>query len=180
VKELDDIVRARDGDRQAGSRVFGRYWRPVYFWMLARVRRPELAEDLTQQVFLRAWSRMGQLRKPESFPAWLRRIVRTIAFGRRQPVEHAPRREFVGRDAAALAAEAEERRAVSRALSHLSQRERTLLFLFYFEDLPLAQVARLAGMPVTTTRRRLAKALGSFERALSREGGHAHEVRERP
>jgi RNA polymerase sigma-70 factor (ECF subfamily) len=178
VKELDDILRARDGDREAGSRLFRSYWRPVYFWMLARVRRPELAEDLTQQVFLRAWSRMGQLRRPESFPAWLRRIVRTIALGRRQPREHAPQREFVGRDAAALAADAEERHAVSRALSHLSGSERTLLFLFYFEDLPLAQVARLVGKPVTTTRRRLAKALGSFERALSREGGHAHEVHE--
>lgn len=180
MKELDEIARARDGDREAGSRLFRRYWRPIYFWMLARVRRPELAEDLTQQVFLRAWSRMGQLRRPESFPAWLRRIVRTIALGRRQPREHAPQREFVGRDAAALAADAEERRAVSDALSHLSQRDRTLLFLFYFEDLPLAQVARLVGMPVTTTRRRLGKALERFERALSREGGHAHEVRESP
>lgn len=172
MNELGDIARARDGDRQAGSRVFRRYWRPVYFWMLARVRRAELAEDLTQQVFLRAWSRMGQLRRPESFPAWLRRIARTVALNRRQPVDHAPQRELVGRDAAALAADAEERRKVSGALLRLSPKDRTLLYLFYFEDLPLAQVARLVGMPVTTTRRRLVKALHSFERALQGRRPH--------
>ena len=50
------------------------------------------AEDLVQEAFVHAWQRLGSLRKPESFPAWMRRIVvrRCLRWARRNP----PREEL--------------------------------------------------------------------------------------
>ncbi len=55
--------RARAGDRDAFARLVERYWGRVYRWLHGLTMRRHLAEDLTQEVFLRAWSALPQLRQ---------------------------------------------------------------------------------------------------------------------
>lgn len=172
MTETEEIRAAQAGDAAAASRLFARHWRLVRAWLAGYVRTADEAEDLTQATFLRAWEKLPQLRDPERWLPWLRRVARTVALGRPRlvevPAEHV-RRASESTVAAAARAERDDR--VGRALARLKRADRSLLALVYTEDLPLAAAARLLDLPVTTLRRRLAAALDRFRRAWRREGG---------
>jgi RNA polymerase sigma-70 factor (ECF subfamily) len=175
-REGQVVRRARAGDRQACATLFAANWRTVYAWMLGFTRDRGEAEDLTQQTFLRAWTRMGQLRDPARFLPWLRTIARTVAFGRRRPKPVALRPEPVGDDPSVSVEHREARDLVGRALDRLSPDDRSLLLLVFVEDIPLARVAALLETPVTTLRRRVADALKRFRTVVEKEG-KIHELR---
>ena len=164
------VASACGGDREACARLFAANWRIVYAWMLGFTRDRAEAEDLTQQTFLRAYPRMEQLRDPERFLPWLRKIARTVAFGRGRRRDVPLRPERVGDDPSLEFEHRERARLVDRALSRLTAEQRSLLLLVYTEDLPIARVADLFDTPVTTLRRRIADALDRFREAVKREG----------
>lgn len=72
------VQRAAAGDRAAFGELYSRYARVVHGILLARVRCHE-AEDLVQDVFLTAMSRLPQLRDHESFSSWICTIARNRA-----------------------------------------------------------------------------------------------------
>src|SRR4249920_611078 len=80
------VERAARGDRAAFGELYSRYARVVHAVLLARVRFGE-AEDLVQDVFLTAMSRLPQLRDCASFGSWICTIARNRAhdFHRAQP-----------------------------------------------------------------------------------------------
>ena len=90
------MERAFTGDREACSRLFAANWGIVYGWMLGFTRDRIEAEDLTQQAFLRAYTRLPQLRDHARFLPWLRKVARTVALGRRPRREVALRPEPFG------------------------------------------------------------------------------------
>jgi RNA polymerase sigma-70 factor (ECF subfamily) len=72
------VRRAAGGDRAAFGELYSRYAKAVHAILLARVRSHE-AEDLVQDVFLTAMSRLPQLRDLASFPSWILAIARNRA-----------------------------------------------------------------------------------------------------
>jgi RNA polymerase sigma-70 factor, ECF subfamily len=72
------VAAARDGDRAAFGRLYERYARMVHGVLLARVPVGEV-DDLVQDVFIRALSRLSTLRESASFGAWLATIARNVA-----------------------------------------------------------------------------------------------------
>jgi RNA polymerase sigma-70 factor (ECF subfamily) len=173
--ERDEVLRAQGGDLDACSRLFERHWAAVRAWLRGYTRDRDRAEDLTQQTFLRAFTRLRQLRDPDRFLPWLRRVARTVALaGLRRRGGPEPGLEPTGESAAETAERRESARAVDGALDRIPREDRSLLALVYGEDLPVAEAARLTGLPPTTFRRRLAKALARFRRAYEREGGRHH------
>lgn len=72
------VVAARDGDRSAFGGLYARYARMVHGILLARVP-PREAEDLVQEVFLKALPRLRDLRDATRFGPWLAAITRNCA-----------------------------------------------------------------------------------------------------
>lgn len=72
------VVAAREGDRIAFGGLYARYARMVHGILLARVP-PQAAEDLVQDVFLKALPRIRDLRDVNRFGAWLAAITRNCA-----------------------------------------------------------------------------------------------------
>ena len=89
-EEQNWAARARGGDRDAFARLVERYWGRVYRWLHGLTMRRHLAEDLTQEVFLRAWSALPQLRQEVRFRAWLFRIARNCLTNSRRDPRSAP------------------------------------------------------------------------------------------
>lgn len=73
------VQQAAGGNRAAFGELYSRYARVVHAVLLARVRCHE-AEDLMQDVFLTAMSRLSQLRDGTSFAAWICTIARNRAY----------------------------------------------------------------------------------------------------
>lgn len=69
---------AQDGDEEAFGLLYREYVRLVHAMLLVRVP-PDAAEDLVQEVFATVWQRLGSLKEPASFQAWLATITRNRA-----------------------------------------------------------------------------------------------------
>jgi len=114
-----------------------------------------LAEDLTQEAFVRAFGRFRDLRQPESFEWYLRRTLvnLTRSHFRRQRTE---RHHLAGHPSPErtepVADRVSERDAMWRALQQLPPKQRMALILRFYEDLTDAQVAAAMGCPVGTAK----------------------------
>jgi len=74
------VRRARSGDEQAFAELLQSHRAAVTSTLMAcGVRQPETAQDLAQDVALRAWDRLPTLKDPRTFKAWIRRIAANAA-----------------------------------------------------------------------------------------------------
>jgi RNA polymerase sigma factor (sigma-70 family) len=77
------IIRATDPDaalaekHDAFCELVRRFQDMAYACAYAVLGDFHLAEDAAQEAFISAWQKLGQLREPEAFPGWLRRVVLT-------------------------------------------------------------------------------------------------------
>src|SRR5947209_3924187 len=83
---MDDILKlvelAQQGDRQAYGELVHRCQPIVYAKALARLRNPLEAQELAQEVFIHAWTKLGQLRDLKCFIGWLCQITVRMAINR--------------------------------------------------------------------------------------------------
>ncbi len=83
TRTVAELVRAAQaGDRDAFGELFERYRSGIVALAMRRVRNADEAEELAQDVFIQAMQKIDQLRVPEAFGGWLRRIVHRMAINR--------------------------------------------------------------------------------------------------
>src|SRR5712664_2514649 len=81
--EITEVVeRARNGDRSAYGELVERFQTTVYALALARLRNPNEAQELVQEVFIHAMTKLTQLRDARCFAGWLRQITERMAINR--------------------------------------------------------------------------------------------------
>ena len=61
------VLLAQAGDRQAFATLAERYWRRVFRWLYGLTHHTHLAEDLTQEAFLKAWRALGSFQPGPAF-----------------------------------------------------------------------------------------------------------------
>ncbi len=121
-----------------------------------------LAEDAAQEAFLSAWRNLDQLRKPEAFPGWFKRIVLTQC----NRLTRGKRLDLISLDTSFdlpaldsdpfLAYEQVERQIrVYAAIRALPEHERMVTALFYISDYSQNEIADFLEVPVTTVKKRL-------------------------
>jgi RNA polymerase sigma-70 factor (ECF subfamily) len=79
------VTQAREGDARAFGELYRRFGRFVHGVVVSRLP-PDEAEDVTQEVFTQAWTRLEALREPAAFGAWI------AAIARRRSADHLRRR----------------------------------------------------------------------------------------
>jgi len=134
---------------------------------LVRLTRGDGADDLAQEVFLKAWRRAGDWRGEGSYRGWLLRIAWTMfltayrAQGRRAT-----------RDQAAFEADTVARRDpdlaidLARALAGLGERERAAALLCFGEGCSHNEAAEIMGLPLGTLKSILARARAALVQQL--------------
>ena len=123
------------------------------------------AEDLVQTALVRSWPRWERIRRRDDPELYVRRaMVNTWASWRRRrwwgerPSERLPDAPAAGD----LAAEVTVRIAVQGALGSLTARQRAVVVLRVFDDLPEAQVAHVLGCPLGTVKSAMSRALAKL------------------
>jgi len=122
-----------------------------------------LAEDAAQESFIAAWRNLDQLRQPEAFPGWLKRIVqsRCSHFLRRSKLETValdaldPAAAAQETDPLAVVVAAETNDRIAEAIEALPEHERLVTALFYINDTPQKEIAEFLELPLTTVKKRL-------------------------
>ena len=179
---VDDAVlieRCRHGDREAFRGLFERYGDAVHSIAWHFSGDPAVAKDVTQQVFLKLFTVIGQYRGDSSFRTWLFRIVAnacederrrrrrwlpfvdealgSIGRVRQSQLSHSSRREVSDEVAAAIAG--------------LSPKLRMPIVLRYLEELSYDEIAEALGISMGT----VASRLNRGHRALADRLGHLRD-----
>ncbi len=137
------------------------------------------AEDVVQDCFASAWKYRAQLRKDDSARAWLFQIMRRSAYRYLVPAT-ASLEELDLPDEAAPVSGIDDRLDVVKALARIAPIHREALVLFYFDDMPTAQMAQALEVAPGTVLSRLARARAAPKAVLAgaerRKAAVAHAV----
>ncbi len=180
------LERCRRGEADAVTTLVKRF-EPWAHNLAGRILGDEhLAEDAVQAAFLRAFSRLAELRDPAAFPGWLRQIIRSEAqlIIRRGSVVDEPDKGAVaaGLSPAEEVALGELRQIVAQSLAELPAVSRESAELYYLRERSCAEVAELLGVPVGTVKRRLHDARAQLRELLPaglRPQSYPHKQRPR-
>jgi RNA polymerase sigma-70 factor (ECF subfamily) len=145
-------------------------------YLFAMVRRHDVADDLTQEVFCRAWQARGRYREEGTARAYLFRIADHLAWDRQRKSRHEvnlsdegwKQVEPAGRAAAPAEALAQEEvsRQLAATLDSLSAPQRRVLLLRYYGELSFAEIAAIMECPVGTALSHCHRGLVALRRLL--------------
>ncbi len=164
-----------DQARRFVEELFARYQAEIYAYLVRMLRDPELAADLTQDAFVKAYRAYDALQKPENARAWLYQIAHRVALDdlrRRRIVRFVP---LVGEarntapSAERLAMDARLSGDLQRALARIPERQRRALLLAELHDMTGLELAAALGVSHVAARALLTRARESLRTALADE-----------
>jgi RNA polymerase sigma-70 factor (ECF subfamily) len=178
MTEMLDVVSlvtsAQHGDRDAFGALYLQFRPTVYAIAFARLRDADQAQEFAQEVLLRAFEKLNQLRQPAAFPGWLRQMALRMLINQvsrddsltlvadgvltDKPAQTpTPVEELICRERAAC---------VERGLGHLRPIDRDTLRAFYFDGQSLETIGQETDVPVGTVKKRLFVARQRLRREL--------------
>ena len=171
--------KARDGDRPAFERLIDRYQGDIHRMIYYRVRVRMDAEDLTQDVFVRAYRSISRLREPERFRSWLftiavnrvndylrKKRIRSIFKSSDEGIEIQPVTTDIQSRPEALQQVLKEDfwRHVEGISKKLSKMEREVFMLRFMDNLNINEIAQIVKKSESTVKTHLYRALVKFKK----------------
>jgi len=149
------VWRILHGDKRAGDELVASHYPRIFRLLRYLTGRPDIAEDLTQQTFVRAWQALPNFRYQSSVATWLHRIAY-------HEYTHwlRDRREHASLDSAAHLAAPDnshewETLVLPQALGQLTPEHREAFLLYHIQELSVGEVAAILEVPVGTVKSRL-------------------------
>jgi len=169
------VARARKGDASAFEEIVRRHQRRVYAVALRIVRAHDVADDVSQEAFVRAWRSLDRFEAGRPFAPWVCRIAANLAINHVRspraredglPEGHL---ETPGPDPGPLAAvlDDEAGRVLDAAVASLPAEQRAVFVLRAVEEMSYEAIADALGLSPGTVMSRLFRAREKLARALA-------------
>jgi RNA polymerase sigma-70 factor (ECF subfamily) len=181
------MVRYQRGERKAFVELVRRHNRPIYNFSLRRLRVPALAEDVTQEVFMRLVQNAAEFKHEARFLTWLYTIARNLCIDQLRKQSHRrhasldqpragepegqPLAESISDPSPRASAErsatsAEVGVSIVRAVDSLPDDQREVFLLREVANLPFRDIAEITGVGENTVKSRMRYALDRLKDAL--------------
>ena len=166
------IQRVLTGDDTAFSVLVKKYQKPVHALAWRKIGDFHIAEEITQDTFLKAYQKLSTLKEPQRFVSWLyviatnhckawlrKKRLRTESLENTESLalEKATYSGYVIEENERTAVEA-QREVVKKLLAKLQESERTVLTLHYFGEMSSSEIGAFLGVSANTVRSRLRRA----------------------
>ena len=170
--DVELIHRILDGDETAFSTLVEKYQKQVHALAWRKIGDFHIAEEITQDTFLKAYQKLATLKKPQRFAGWLYVIATRCcqAWLRKKQIPTEPLEEidseeiqpeaysrYVAEQEAEATAEA-QRQVVKKLLATLPESERTVITLHYFGEMTCEKMSEFLGVSANTIKSRLRRA----------------------
>ncbi len=165
---------AREGDLSAFEQIMRLYERRIFGYVMRHVNNQEDAEDITQEVFIKLYKKFDSYDPKQTFTTWLFTVATNTIYdflrhrrGKQdllivddpdQPFETADARDAYIAVAAAV--------DVEQALEKIKTAYRTVLLLYYRDELTCEEIAGVLKIPVGTVKTHLSRARKSLKEVL--------------
>jgi RNA polymerase sigma-70 factor (ECF subfamily) len=170
-------ARLKAGDHDAAVELVDAWHQQVYLFMRRLGHNRQTSEDLTQEVFFRAWHHIGQLRNGAMLNSWLYRIAANVSRHHRRAAKN---EELISIDAAKgfevpddgvtsldVASNVELLNQLNRIIAELPVKLKEAIVLHYMQHLTIAEAAEAAAVRQGTFKSRLNRALKIIKKLLS-------------
>ena len=192
------MVRYQRGERTAFAELVRRHNRPIYNFVLRQLRVPSVAEDVTQDVFMRLVQNAAEFKHEARFSTWLYTIARNLCIDQLRKLSHRrhasldqqvgnqPYAQLLGdtisdpsplSNAEHNALSSEVRSSIVRAVDSLPDDQREVFLLREVASLPFRDIAEITGVGENTVKSRMRYALDRLKDALSDFEEYARALR---
>lgn len=201
LHELEDselMIRYAQGDDRAFTLLFERHKRPLYTYILRSCGRPDIADELLQDVFLRVINSASNYKPSAKFTTWLYRIARNACIDAARKRSRAQvyslqnsaagddsgdsfQDRLVDGDARSGDIDADRkafRDRLQRALEKLPEEQREVFLLREISGLTFREVAQIMDAPLPTIKSRMRYALEALRRELAEFRDHSFDAEE--
>jgi len=177
-EEQELLRRVQSGDLEAYGPVIREYQGSVYNVCLRVLRKPQEAEDLTQEAFLRAYRNIAHYDLERPFGPWLRTLAANLCYNHLQKarLQQVPLEDEWNRlpsspkmNPEALVELSQEHQQLFQAIWQLPDSQRVALELRHFQDLSYKDMARIMELPLNTVRSHLYRARRKLAELLEEE-----------
>jgi RNA polymerase sigma-70 factor (ECF subfamily) len=173
------VVQARDGNRLAFEQLIDRFQGEIHRMIYYRISARMDTEDLTQDVFIRAYRNISRIREPGKFRSWLftiavnrvndylrKKRLRSIFRSSDEDTDIHPAANDIQDPPEALEHVLKEDfwRHVGRIAKKLSKMEREVFMLRFFDNLNINEIARILKKSESTVKTHLYRALAKFKK----------------
>jgi RNA polymerase sigma-70 factor, ECF subfamily len=150
----DLIARARAGDQEAFRLLFVRFSRPVFQFIYQLVSQRDLADELTQETFVRAYRNLNQLRDDSRFSTWLfgigHNVAREFLRSKQRQIESLSEEINQSEDTRSISPvdgvlERELNLAIEKALQELDEERRAIFILKVFQQRSYQEIVEITG-----------------------------------
>lgn len=178
VEEKRLIQAASKGDSQAFATLYRANVQMIFRYVYYRVSDSQLAEDLTADVFTKAFKAMGSYKDSgKPLVAWLYRIAHARVVDHYRKTERRPNETDIEKVSVSTSADMDNRllrqqtaKALRLAISELTADQQQVVILRFIEDKRLEEVAQLMGKNVNAIKALQHRALRSLATRLERAG----------
>jgi len=196
------MVRYQRGEREAFAELVRRHSRPIYNFVLRQLRVPSVAEDVTQDVFMRLVQNAAEFKHEARFLTWLYTIARNLCIDQLRKLSHRrhasldqpvsdggdagsnarPLGESIADPSPQASAErnalsSEVRSSIVKAVDCLPDDQREVFLLREVANLPFRDIAEITGVGENTVKSRMRYALDRLKDALSEFEEYARALR---
>ena len=166
------IARILDGDRVAGRQLYEAHAARVHRLVYRLCGDAELAQDFTQDTFVRAFDQLSRFRGEAAFGTWIHRIAVTVTLNGMRKVKRLRERETALDDDAGLGTvshrtDPDLRSRIAMAIDALPEGTRMTLIMHDIEGYTHAEIAESLGIAEGTSKSRLFDARGKLRLALA-------------
>lgn len=174
MTEEELVRRLQAGDAAAFETLYERYQNLIVRTAALITGSRQEGEDLAQECFIRCWQQIKTLRDPARLKSWMLTILTRDAWraGKRRQRE-TPVEEFWEGEPGPSSLDAvlrqESDRRLYQAIRALPDKQRAIVILYYFDDLPVREIARVTGSLEGTVKSRLFNARRALRAALGED-----------
>jgi RNA polymerase sigma-70 factor (ECF subfamily) len=170
------VRRVLTGDRQAYRGIVEKNKARIYFLGVKFFHSPENAEDFTQEVFLKAYEKLGTYRGMSPFSAWLYRLAFNLAVNQ----YHVAKRRLVAAEPAEIPDESaspegqlirkEKTGEINNFLKELPDVYNIVIRMHYYDGLAYKDISKAMGIPVNTVKSHVHRAKKLLLKKMERHG----------
>lgn len=176
------VTEIQNGNNGAFNELYKLTSERAYYVALEFVKKDEDAQDILQESYVKALSKIGELDKPESFQSWLNQIVANKSkdfLKKKKPMlfeaeenevfEVLPDENLNFRPESSLD-QNELQRTVMEVLDELNEEKRACVLMMYFEELSVSEIAQTLEIPEGTVKTRLFAARKDLKEKFAKRG----------
>ncbi len=177
------IINYLNGDKNAFTEIVNRYLKLIYNFTYRFIGNDKIAEDITQEVFLKAWKNIKKFDVEKSFKTWIFSIAKNTSIDYLRKRKDIPMSVFDNEEggniiednlkdgelkADEIFALSQDKKQVEKAMTELTIAQKEVIILRYVNEMSFMEIAEIMDIPVDTAKSHNRRALIKMKKSMER------------